>query len=100
MTHPPTTPAAPSQWDENSLRAFIRGLKPFTPVMRDKLIHMVAVTRAYEAAQADYLRTGDPSLLKAVIPTMIKARRDALTAAGADPDSTEILPPVPLMPFN
>jgi hypothetical protein len=61
---------------------------------------MVVVTRAYEAAHADYIRTGDPSLLKAVIPAMVKARREALIATGADPDSTNIFPPVPLMPFN
>ena len=100
MTHTPTTPAALPQWDEKRFRAFVRGLKPFTPVMRAKLIHMVAVTRAYEAAHADYLRTGDPSLLKAVLPALDKARREALIAAGADPDSADIFPPVPVMPFS
>ena len=99
MTQPTPTPSAP-QWDENRFRAFVRGLKPFTPDMRDKLTRVVVTTRAYEAAHAQYLRTGDPSLLKAVLSAMAKARREALIAAGADPDSTDILPPVPVMPFN
>jgi hypothetical protein len=100
MTHTTTTTAATSQWDENRFRAFLRGLKPYTPAMRDKLVHMVEMTRAFEAAHANYLRTGDPSLLKAVLPAMVKARREALIAGGADPDSTDIMPPVPLMPLN
>jgi hypothetical protein len=100
MTHTPPPPAARPQWDEERYRSFIRSLKPFTPDMRDKLTRMVAVTRAYEAAHADYLRTGDPSLLKAVLPAMAKARREALIAAGADPDSPDIFPPVPVTPFN
>ena len=99
MTQTPPPPVLP-EWDENRFRTFVRSLKPFTPDMREKLIRMVAVTRAYEAARADYLRTGDPSLLKSVLPAMAKARREALIAAGADPDSTDIFPPVPVMPFN
>ncbi len=96
----PTPPVSPQLWDENRFRAFIRRLKPYTPVMRDKLTRYVATAWACEAAQAHYVQTGDPRFLRVAIPAMAEARRDALVSAGEDPDVYHIIPAPPVMPFN
>ena len=105
MTNSTRNPAAPQSYDEARLRAFLRGIKPFTPEIRTALHRVFDRQQEFALAYEQYLRnaalTGvsDPSRLNRVLPEFAQARREALIAIGADPESTELLPAVP-MPWH
>ena len=104
MTPRATVSVSPQLWDEDRLREVVRAHKPFTPALRVALERLYKSARAYEQAQAEHMfnaaMTGapDPSRLRNTVRRLAKARTEALIALGEDPDSSIILPAVPVSP--
>ncbi len=104
MTAPirfPTKPTA-QPFDASRLLAFL-GSKPITPEIKTALLSVVDRSQELELAYEQYERnaalTGVPdySRFKKILPEFAQARRDALIAIGADPDSNDLLPAVPVI---
>jgi hypothetical protein len=93
--------AAPQPFDETRLKAALRALKPFTPALSMALYRVFDRHQEFALAYEQYVRdaalTGlaDRSRLDRILPEFAQARRDALIAMGADPESTDIFPAVP-----
>lgn len=105
MTAPISFPNLPGAqpYDENRLRAFLRRIKPFTPAVRIALHRVFDRQQEFALALQQYERntalTGVPdySRLKRIIPEFAQARREALIALGEDPDTSNLLPVVPVI---
>lgn len=97
LDHPPTNER---EARVVRLQAFLRS-KPLTPAIEHALHRLYDRQQEFGAAYHEYLNaaslTGvsDRSRIDKIRPAFVQARREALVAMGADPDSTDLFPPVP-----
>lgn len=98
----PFLPAADT-YDEKRLRTRICTIEPLTPAIKMALRRVMdrqrELTLAYRQYLCDTALTGVPdySRLKKIIPEFALARREALIALGEDPDTSDLMPAVPVV---